>query len=261
MSDGNDFSGVEKSAGLVRLDEGELRSHVDGVVRDTVEQTLNALLEAEADAQCSAKRYERNPERIDTRAGHYERQLHTKAGEVTLQVPRLRSLPFETQIIERYRRRESSVEEALIEMYLAGVSVRRVEDITEALWLPRLTDAEGTLDDKQGLILLGPDLHGVVLALGRDLDPGKIVTFGNWKDGQSFPARVSSSEPKAGRRKYNLVADGQKWQHFLGVRPLSPHRSTLASLCCPHQNAEPIAFFVMRLFRGFVAVVIVPCRV
>jgi len=50
MSDGNDFSGVEKSAGLVRLDEGELRSHVDGVVRDTVEQTLNALLEAEARA-------------------------------------------------------------------------------------------------------------------------------------------------------------------------------------------------------------------
>ena len=49
-------------------------------------------------------------------------------------MPRLRSLPFETQIIERYQRRQSSVEEALVEMYLAGVSVRRVEDITEALW-------------------------------------------------------------------------------------------------------------------------------
>jgi transposase-like protein len=55
-------------------------------------------------------------------------------GEVTLKVPKLRSLRFETAIIERYRRRESSVEEALIEMYIAGVSVRRVEDITEALW-------------------------------------------------------------------------------------------------------------------------------
>jgi transposase-like protein len=54
-------------------------------------------------------------------------------------VPRLRSLPFETQIIERYRRRESSVEEALVEMYLAGVSVRRVEDITEALWGERVS--------------------------------------------------------------------------------------------------------------------------
>ncbi len=52
----------------------------------------------------------------------------------SLKVPKLRRQTFETAIIERYRRRESSVEEALIEMYLAGVSVRRVEDITEALW-------------------------------------------------------------------------------------------------------------------------------
>jgi len=51
-----------------------------------------------------------------------------------LRVPKLRQQKFETAIIERYKRRESSVEEALIEMYLAGVSVRRVEDITEALW-------------------------------------------------------------------------------------------------------------------------------
>lgn len=51
-----------------------------------------------------------------------------------MQVPKLKGISFETAIIERYRRRESSVEEALIEMYLAGVSVRRVEDITEALW-------------------------------------------------------------------------------------------------------------------------------
>jgi putative transposase len=53
---------------------------------------------------------------------------------VDIKMPKLRVLPFETAIIERYRRRESSVEEALVEMYLAGVSVRRVEDITEALW-------------------------------------------------------------------------------------------------------------------------------
>ena len=60
--------------------------------------------------------------------------LTTTSGEVTLHMPRLKGVSFETAIIERYRRRESSVEEALIEMYLAGVSVRRIEDITEALW-------------------------------------------------------------------------------------------------------------------------------
>ena len=124
---------------VIRIDAEQVRSHVDEVVRSTVEETLNSLLDAEADELCGAKRYERSPERLDTRAGQYTRKLLTKAGEVELKVPRLRSLPFETQIIERYRRRESSVEEALVEMYLAGVSVRRVEDITEALWGERVS--------------------------------------------------------------------------------------------------------------------------
>ena len=88
---------------------------------------MNALLEAEADRLCNAQRYERSEARRDTRAGHYERKLQTKAGEVSLRIPKLRTQTFETAIIERYRRRESSVEEALIEMYLAGVLVRRVE--------------------------------------------------------------------------------------------------------------------------------------
>src|SRR5688572_18357528 len=124
---------------VIRVDEQELRGHLDEVVRTSVEETLNGMLDAEADRLCQAKRYERTAERVDTRAGSYERKLVTKAGEVKLKVPRLRSLPFETQIIERYRRRESSVEEALMEMYLAGVSVRRVEDITEALWGTRVS--------------------------------------------------------------------------------------------------------------------------
>ena len=123
---------------VVSINEEEIHRHLNEMVRENVEEALNAALEAEADVLCGAGRYERSPERVDTRAGHYLRKLHTKAGEVTLAVPKLRKLPFETQIIERYRRRESSVEEALVEMYLAGVSVRRVEDITEALWGTRV---------------------------------------------------------------------------------------------------------------------------
>lgn len=125
--------------GALRVDEEKLRGHVDEVVRTSVEETLNALLDAEADTICRAQRYERSAERVDGRAGHYERKLETKAGEVRLRVPKLRRLPFETAIIERYKRREASVEEALVEMYLAGVSVRRVEDITEALWGTRVS--------------------------------------------------------------------------------------------------------------------------
>src|ERR1700733_12635377 len=130
---------TEVLAGAIRVDEQQLRGHIDEAVRCSVEETLNGLLEAEADAICGAQRYERSPDRVDTRAGHYERKLETKAGAVTLKVPKLRSLPFETAIIQRYRRKESSVEEALVEMYLAGVSVRRVEDITEALWGTRVS--------------------------------------------------------------------------------------------------------------------------
>jgi transposase-like protein len=91
-------------------------------------RTLNELLEAEAEKLTQGARYERN----EQRQGY--RSLTTTSGDVTLKVPKLKGISFETAIIERYRRRESSVEEALIEMYLAGVSVRRVEDITEALW-------------------------------------------------------------------------------------------------------------------------------
>jgi len=124
---------------VIQINHEEVHKHLDQVVRDSVEATLNALLEAEADELCGARRYQRSPERLDTRAGHYTRHLHTKAGEVELKVPKLRNLPFETAIIERYRRRETSVEEALVEMYLAGVSTRRVEDITEALWGTRVS--------------------------------------------------------------------------------------------------------------------------
>src|SRR5262245_58340751 len=124
---------------VITIDDERIKSHLDRVVRGTVEETLNALLDAEADRLANGQRYERRAGRRDTRAGHYERGLQTKAGKVRLRVPKLRRQTFETAIIERYRWRESSVEEALIEMYLAGVSVRRVEDITEALWGTRVS--------------------------------------------------------------------------------------------------------------------------
>jgi transposase-like protein len=124
---------------VIRIDESEIRSHLDEMVRGTVEETLNAMLDAEADEMCNAQRYEHSPDRVDTRAGSYTRKLHTKAGEVEVKVPKLRKQTFETAIIERYRRRDISIEEAIVQMYLAGVSVRRVEDITEALWGTRVS--------------------------------------------------------------------------------------------------------------------------
>ena len=124
---------------VIRIDESEIRGHLNEIVRGTVEETLNAMPDAEADELCNAQRYEHSPDRVDTRAGHYKRTLHTQAGEVEVKMPKLRQQTFDTAIIERYRRRDISIEEAIVQMYLAGVSVRRVEDITEALWGPRVS--------------------------------------------------------------------------------------------------------------------------
>ena len=99
-----------KKAQIIQLNESAVRDHLGEMVRNTVEETLNGMLDAEADRLCNAEKYSRNEARTDTRAGHYQRKLHTTAGEVTLKVPKLRQQTFETAIIERYRRREASVE-------------------------------------------------------------------------------------------------------------------------------------------------------
>lgn len=122
------------SKNIIQLNEESVKGELKELVRKSVEETLNELLDKEAEELTGVARYKRNEARQGYRSGHYSRKLSTTSGEVVLNMPKLKGVTFETAIIERYRRRESSVEEALIEMYLAGVSVRRVEDISEALW-------------------------------------------------------------------------------------------------------------------------------
>ena len=105
------------SNNIVQFNEEIIKGQIKELVRGSVEETLNELLEAEAQKLTQAARYERSEARQGYRSGHYDRNLTTTSGEVTLHVPRLKGTSFETAIIERYRRRESSV-----------------EDITEALW-------------------------------------------------------------------------------------------------------------------------------
>ena len=119
---------------IVTLNEETLKSDLRELVRRTVEDTLNGMLEEEADDLVGAERYERTAEREAYRAGHCDRSLTTSSGEVTIHMPKLKGMRFTTAVVERYRRRETSVEEAMIEMYLAGVSTRRIEDVSEMLW-------------------------------------------------------------------------------------------------------------------------------
>ena len=123
---------------ILQVDENMLETRLDRLVSEKVEQLLNAMLDAEADEITGAARYERTGDRKAYRVGHYERDLTVKAGTVTLKVPKLKGALFESAVIERYRRREQSVEEALIDMYLAGVSTRQVDDISRLLWGERM---------------------------------------------------------------------------------------------------------------------------
>ena len=211
----------KKKVPVIAVDEEELRTHVSEVVRQSVEETLNGLLDAEADTLCQARRYERNAERASTRAGHYERNLQTKAGTVQLKVPKLRHMPFETAIIERYRRRESSVEEALVEMYLAGVSVRRVEDITEVLWGSRVSPC--TISDLNQKIF-----ERVEEWRNRPLEPKSPYIFvdGIWLkrswggEVQNVSVLVAIGVSTSGFREILGVAEGSRedaesWRQFL----------------------------------------------
>ncbi len=211
----------KKKLSVLAVDEQELRSHVSEVVRQSVEETLNGLLEAEADALCQARRYERNANRASTRAGHYGREFQTTAGTVQLKMPKLRHVPFETAIIERYRRRESSVEEALVEMYLAGVSVRRVEDVTEALWGSRVSPS--TISDLNQKIF-----QRVEEWRNRPLEKEYPYVFvdGIWLkrswggEVQNVSVLVAIGVNAAGYREILGVAegsreDGESWRRFL----------------------------------------------
>ena len=98
------------SGNIIQLNEDLIKNNLKDLVRDSVEETLNALLDHEADELVRAGKYERTGDRKGYRSGHYERNFGTTSGEVKLRVPKRKGIQFETAIIERYKRRECSVE-------------------------------------------------------------------------------------------------------------------------------------------------------
>ena len=147
---------------IIQIDQNLFETRLDRLVTEKMTQILNAMLDAEADEITGAARYERSGGRKAYRAGHYERKLTAKAGRLELKVPKLKGALFESAVIERYRRREQSVEESLIDMYLAGVSTRQVDDISQLLWGDRMPSQ--TLSDKLKRYLRGdrPVAHEAV---------------------------------------------------------------------------------------------------
>ena len=206
---------------IIHLNEEAVKSELKDLVRKSVEETLNELLDKEADELTKAAKYERSESRQGYRSGHYSRKLTTTSGEVSLNIPKLKGIPFETAIIERYRRRESSVEEALIEMYLAGVSLRRVEDISEALWGSRVSastvsdlnqKAYGNIEEWRNRKLSGkyPYVYvdGIYLKRnwgGEFENVSILVAIGVDEDG--YREVIGAAE--------GMKEDGESWRNFM----------------------------------------------
>jgi transposase-like protein len=102
-------------------------------LRELVERTLQAILEAEMEAHLGAERYERSERRTGYRNGSKPRTLHTRVGTLELRVPQDRDGTFSTELFARYQRSEQALVATLMEMYVQGVSTRKVATITERL--------------------------------------------------------------------------------------------------------------------------------
>ena len=206
---------------ILQVDQAMLETTLDRMVRKSVEETLSAMLDAEADEITGAARYERSGERKAYRAGHYERDLTVKAGKMSLKVPKLKGAVFESAVIERYRRREESVEEALIDMYLAGVSTRQVDDVSQLLWGDRMPSQ--TLSDKLKKVYADIDEWR-----GRPLEQDYPYLFmdGVWHKRcwggsvENVSILVAVGVGMDGRREVLSVAEGMKedsesWREFI----------------------------------------------
>ena len=206
---------------IIQFDQAMFETRLDAMVRDKVEQIADAMLDEEADLIANAARYERSDGRKAYRAGHYARRFTVKAGRLALRIPKLKGAVFESAVIERYRRREQSVEESLIDMYLAGVSTRRVDDISQLLWGERMPSQ--TLSDKLKRVYDQIDRWR-----NRPLDSEYPYVFmdgvwhkRSWGGGvENVSVLVAIGVDADGRREVIGVAEGMKedkasWEQFI----------------------------------------------
>ena len=114
--------------------EHDVKLDVEARVREGVKAVLEEVLQEQMAEHLQAGHRELTPTRRGERNGHYTRNLVTPAGKIErLEVPRDREGEFVTEVFERYKRMTGDVEEAVLEMYLSGISVRKIAGVTEAL--------------------------------------------------------------------------------------------------------------------------------
>jgi putative transposase len=124
---------TERKRKADRIDVKELLGRDEDFVRAGLEALLQAALEAEMTAAIGAEKGERTEARLSYRSGYYGRSLITRVGTLELRVPQDRLGRFSTELFERYQRSEKALVGTLAEMYVQGVSTRKVKAVTEAL--------------------------------------------------------------------------------------------------------------------------------
>jgi len=105
----------------------------DAAMKFLLERILNEIMKAESEEQLGAGLHERSEERQDYRNGTRERELNTRIGTLTLNVPRHRNEPFHTMVFENYQRSEAALIATMVQMVVMGVSSRKVEKVVTTL--------------------------------------------------------------------------------------------------------------------------------
>jgi len=120
------------------LETKEIQSLIDKSVKDDLSKTIlttvfNQLMEEQRTQYIQAEAYERSDERASQRNGYYERAWTTRIGTLNLSVPRTRDGKFSPNVFDRYQRNEKALLTSMLEMYVSGVSTRKVSQVVEEL--------------------------------------------------------------------------------------------------------------------------------
>lgn len=168
------------------------------VLKSIVSEALQQTLEAEMDEALGAEKSERTPNRVGYRSGYYGRTLVTRVGKIELRVPQDRQGRFRTEVFERYQRSEKALTAAMMQMYLQGVSTRKVKAITEELC---------------GLEFSSATISRIVAALDEELE-----RFSRRRLEEDYPYLVLDAryekvrEDGAVRSQAVLIAIGIDWE-------------------------------------------------
>jgi transposase-like protein len=164
------------------------------ILKSIVSEALQQTLEAEMDEALGAEKSERTPNRVGYRSGYYGRTLVTRVGKIEVRVPQDRQDRFRTEVFERYQRSEKALTAAMMQMYLQGVSTRKVKAITEELCGHEFSSAT---------------ISRIVAALDEELE-----RFSRRRLEEDYPVAGSGCPLREGARRWRRSQPGCADRHW-----------------------------------------------